>query len=63
MTLKERDVLVAELNAALTVHDRAAIDLMKGASRHLRRAREIERELQRLEKPRRRTADARVAFA
>lgn len=33
MTLKERDVLVAELNAALTMHDRAAIDLMKTPGR------------------------------
>jgi hypothetical protein len=58
MTSKERTAIVAELHGALVVHDEAAKGALRTASRHLRRAVAIERELQRLEKPRRRITEA-----
>ena len=61
MTLKERQAVVAELRGELVVHDQVAAAALKSAARHLRRASAIERELQRLEKPRK-GADTRVAF-
>lgn len=63
MTLKERNAIVAELHGAIAAHDSAAADLMRAAANQIRRARAIERELERLEKPRQRSADRRVAFA
>jgi hypothetical protein len=60
MSQKERAV-VAELRGTLAAHDAAAIALMRNAERHLRRARAIEAELSRLQRPRK--ADSRLAFA
>lgn len=62
MTTKERTAIVAELHGALGVHDEAAKIALRTASRHLRRAVAIERQLERLE-PKRKHTDARVAFA
>ena len=62
MTMKERNAIVAELQGRVVAHDTAAADLMRAAANQIRRARAIERELERLEKPKR-TAASRVAFA
>lgn len=62
MSQKERQAVVAELRGELAVHDQVAAAALKSAARHLRRASAIERELERLEKPKR-SAGSRVAFA
>jgi hypothetical protein len=55
MTRHKAAAIAAELRGELAVHDQVAAAHLKSAARHLRRSTAIERELQRLEKPRKRT--------